>query len=334
MGTPEFAVPSLEMIINEGYKVEAVVTQPDKPKGRGRKLEAPPVKEIALKAGIEVLQPENIRTAEFRERMEAIGPDLIVTAAYGKILPKTILDIPPLGCINVHGSLLPRYRGAAPVHWAVINGEKVTGVTTMYMDVGMDTGDMLLKKEVEITDDMTAGELYEILARVGAEVLRETLVKIREGTLERVPQKEEEATYAPMLKKEDGLIDWTRDAVQVHNLVRGTNPWPGAYTFYKGDRLRVWKTRVVDCDYNSTGADCADLGRNGVDRSNADGIVSNGTGTVPGTILEKRTDGVIVACGKGALALMEIQFESGKRMGIESCWHNFEVGRVLGQEKG
>ncbi|HHW47147.1 MAG TPA: methionyl-tRNA formyltransferase [Clostridiaceae bacterium] len=312
MGTPEFAVPSLDMLVKEGYNVAAVVTQPDKPKGRGKKLSAPPVKEYALEKGIRVLQPEKVKTSEFVNELKSINPDLLITAAYGKILPADVLDIPKFGCINVHASLLPKYRGAAPINWAIINGEKVTGITTMYTDIGMDTGDILLKSEVEITDDMTAGELHDKLAVLGAEVLKETLKELQNGTLKRFPQSDEEATYAPMIQKDIGKIDWTKSAREIHNLVRGTNPWPGAFSFYKGERMRIWKTR-----FSHNMADAA--AQDGVSRNNK-----------PGTICRIEKEMLRVVTGDGILDILEIQFDNGRRMSIQECWHNMDEGEVLG----
>jgi len=312
MGTPEFAVPSLDMLVKEGYNVAAVVTQPDKPKGRGKKLAAPPVKEYALEKGIPVLQPEKVKTAEFVNELKSINPDLLITAAYGKILPADVLDIPRFGCINVHASLLPKYRGAAPINWAVINGDKVTGITTMYTDIGMDTGDILLKSEVEITDDMTAGELHDKLAVLGAKVLRDTLIELKNGTLKRIPQSNEEATYAPMIQKDIGKIDWSKPAREIHNLVRGTNPWPGAFTYYKGERMRIWKTRP-----EPDGTDAA--AQNGSCRDYK-----------PGTICRIKKDMLQVVTGDGILDVLEIQFDNGRRMGIQECWHNMDEGEVLG----
>lgn len=305
MGTPEFAVPSLDMLVKEGYEVAAVVTQPDKPKGRGNKMTAPPVKEYALKAGISVMQPEKAKNPEFASALRKLQPDLLVTVAYGKILPKAVLDIPPLGCINVHGSLLPKYRGAAPIQWAVINGEKTTGVTTMLTDIGMDTGDMLVKREIEITDEMTAGQLHDILSAVGADVLRETLLMLENGSLVRIPQNSDEATYASMIEKETGRIDWTKPARSVYNLVRGTDPWPGAFTYYKGERMRVWKTRVLD---------------------------SEAAGIRPGTICEVRKEGVKVSTGDGFIEIVELQFDSGKRMNVGDylLGHKIDEGEILG----
>ncbi len=306
MGTPEFAVPSLDMLVKEGYEVIAVVTQPDKPKGRGNKMAAPPIKEYALKNNIEVLQPLKVKTSEFAEELRVRKPDLLVTVAYGKILSAEVLEVPPLGCINVHGSLLPKYRGAAPIQWAIINGESVTGITTMYTDIGMDTGDMLLKSGIKITDEMTAGELHDKLSVLGAEVLRDTLIKLQENTLERVPQINEEAIYAPMMQKETGLINWSKSSKEIHNLVRGTNPWPGAYTFLNGDRIRVWKTEVVD---EST------------------------SGNKAGTVCQVSKSGIIVSAGRGLVKIMEIQADSSKRMTVEEyiCGHRIDEGEVLGQ---
>lgn len=307
MGTPDFAVPSLEMLVNEGYDVAAAVTQPDKPKGRGNRMAAPPVKEFALKHGIEVLQPEKIKTREFIEQIRALKPDLLITAAYGKILSKDLLDVPVHGCINVHGSLLPAYRGAAPINWAVINGESKTGITTMFTDVGLDTGDMLLKKELVIGPDTTVGELHDKMAVLGAEVLKETLLELRKGTLERIPQEDNASTYAPMMSKELGLIDWNKTAREIHNLVRGTDPWPGAYTFIEGGRMRVWKTSLVP--------EAADSSR------------SNGE------ILKVDDEGILVKCSDENLLIREVQFDSSKRMSVRDYirGHQINTGETLGK---
>ena len=305
MGTPEFAVPALDMLLKEGYDVVAVVTQPDKPKGRGNKMAIPPVKEYAIEHGIDVLQPQKVKTEEFTDIIRGINPDLLVTAAYGKILPKSVLDIPKYGCINVHGSLLPKYRGAAPIQWSIIDGEKVTGITTMYTDVGMDTGDMLLKGEIMITEDMTAGELHDRLSVLGAEVLKETLAKLKEGVLQRIPQQDSEASYAAMMTKDTGLVDWTKSPKEIHNLVRGTNPWPGAYTYYNGEKMKIWVTSVVSESENKL---------------------------KPGTICEVGKDGIIVACGIGKLNIKEVQFESCRKMCVEDyiCGHKMDEGEILG----
>jgi len=313
MGTPEFAVPSLEMLIREGHEVVAVVTQPDKPKGRGNKLCAPPVKEFALKHDIDVLQPNKIKTLEFVEQIRALGPDLLITAAYGKILSKDLLEVPAFGCINVHGSLLPAYRGAAPINWAVINGEKTTGVTTMFTDVGLDTGDMLLKSELTIDPDITVGELYDKMAILGAEVLKDTLTELVKGALKRKPQDDALSSYAPILSKEVGLVDWSKTAPQIHNLVRGIDPWPGAYTFLNGDRMRIWRTCLAS--YNNTSMSSKDL------------ILA------AGEIAEVSQDGILVKCSDGYILIKEVQFDSSKRMNVGDYirGHRIDVGEKLGK---
>lgn len=283
MGTPDFAVPSLRKLLEEKYEVCAVFTQPDKPKGRGHKLQPPPVKELALEYGIPVYQPATLRTEEAQEQIVSLRPDLIVVVAYGKILPKAVLDAPKLGCINVHGSLLPKYRGAAPIQWAVIHGEKTAGVTTMMMAEGMDTGDMLLKAETPVGEEETAGELFDRLMTIGADLLSDTLQKLEVGTLERIPQAESEATMAPMLSKELSQIDWARSARELHDLIRGLNPWPCAHSTLDGKRLKLLASRVTE---------------------------GNGE---PGTV-ESRNGGLVVYCGEGALLLTELQTENGKRM--------------------
>lgn len=305
MGTPAFAVPCLEMLVKEGYEVAAVVTQPDKPKGRGKKLATSPVKEYAITQSIEVLQPEKIRTTEFDAILREINPDLLVTVAYGKILPKNILDIPRLGCINVHGSILPKLRGAAPIQWAIINGEKETGITTMYTDIGTDTGDMLIKRFINITDNVTEGELRDELSIIGAEVLKETLVHLESNTLIRTPQANDLATYAPMIHKDTGAISWEKTSVEIHNLVRGTNPWPGAFTFYKGEKMRVWKTEIVG------------------------GLQGE---YEPGYIYKVDRDGLIISAGTGFIKITEIQFDSSKRMSVEQyiSGHKIGEGEILG----
>lgn len=306
MGTPDFAVPSLQKLIDEKYYIAAVVTQPDRPKGRGKKIAPSPIKELAIKHNIPVFQPERVRTTEFIETIRSIAPDLIIVIAFGQILPKEILDIPSYGCINVHGSLLPKYRGAAPIQWAIINGEKTTGVTTMFMDEGMDTGDMILKKEVTIESDDTAGNLHDKMSTAGAELLKETLDELIRGTLKREKQNEEEATYAPMLKKEMGLIDWSEDSDKIINLIRGLSPWPSAYTFYKDQMIKIWKAK------------------------NYDKVYKNGS---IGEIMEIIKDkGLIVKTGNTSILIIEIQSPSGKRMTVEEYLrgHNIEQNTILG----
>lgn len=284
MGTPDFAVPSLQKLLDRGETVCAVFTQPDKPKGRGHKLQAPPVKELALQYQIPVYQPATLRDEEPQKILSDLAPELIVVAAYGKLLPKAVLELPPYGCINVHGSLLPKYRGAAPIQWAVINGEQTTGVTTMYMGEGMDTGDMLLKKETPIGPEETAGELFDRLMFLGAELLGETLDALKAGTLRRVPQDEAQATKAPMLSKALSTLDFHRPASELHNLIRGLNPWPCASAELGGKRLKLLASRVV-----------AEQGN-------------------PGEAAQ-RDGNLIVFCGENALQITELQTENGKRMG-------------------
>ena len=243
MGTPEFAVPSLEALLNE-VELIAVVTKPDRPKGRGHKLTPSPVKTWAVEHNIKVLQPERIKTEEFTAKLEELKPDLIVVVAFGQILSQKILDLPKYGCINVHASLLPRYRGAAPIEWSIINGENKTGVTTMMMDAGLDTGDMLIKREVEIDENMILPELHDKLKALGAEALIETIDKLFAGTLKPQKQDNSQSNYAPMLTKETGLIDWNKPARDIHNLVRGL--YGGAYTIIEGQKYKVWRTQIVD----------------------------------------------------------------------------------------
>lgn len=285
MGTPDFAVPSLQSLIDTGHTVCAVFTQPDKPKGRGYALAAPPVKELALRHQIDVYQPKTLRTAEAAEQIRGLNPDVIVVTAYGKLLPKEILEIPPYGCINVHASLLPKYRGAAPIQWSVINGERVTGVTTMYMAEGLDTGDMILKTQTEIGPDETSGELHDRLSVMGADLLVKTLKAVEDGTAVRVPQTEEGTCYASMLTKELSRIDWNQPADVIHNLVRGLSPWPVANTVYKDKLLKIYRTKITDGPHGAPGQ-----------AINADGSL-------------------IVCCGGDtAVELLEVQQEGKKRM--------------------
>ena len=246
MGTPDIAVPCLQKIIDEKYEILGVVTQPDKPKGRGKKLGMSPVKELAIENNIPVYQPVKARDKEFIDKIKSLNPDVIVVVAFGQILPKEILEIPKLGCINVHVSLLPKYRGAAPINWVIINGEEKTGVTTMYMDEGLDTGDMILKTEVNLDENITAGELHDKMMNIGAETLKETLRLIEEGNAPREVQNHEEFSYAPIMNKSLGNIDFSKSAREIHNLVRGVNPWPSAYTTYNDVIMKVWKTKVLD----------------------------------------------------------------------------------------
>ena len=300
MGTPDFAEKSLEGVYNAGHEILAVVTNPDRPKGRGMKMVASPVKEFAISKNLKIYQPEKVRNnVEFIEEIKALQPDVICVVAYGKILPKEILDIPRLGCINVHGSLLPKYRGAAPIQWAVINGEKVTGITTMYMDVGMDTGDMILKEEVNIGEDETTGELWDKLSEVGAKLLVKTLRQIENGNAQRIPQGEE-FTMAPMLNKDMSKIDWnSKTAKEIKNLVRGLNPIMGTYSYLDGKKIKFWKVDVLL------------LGNENVEN---------------GTILKSNSkDGLYIKAKDGVIQVLEIQGENSKRMPIQDFLRGNEL---------
>lgn len=304
MGTPDFARESLKAILEAGHVVEAVVTNPDKPKGRGMKMWASPVKEYAVEKQIEVWQPERVKNnEELLEKIRKIAPDVICVVAYGKILPKALLEIPKKGCINVHGSLLPKYRGAAPIQWAVLNGETTTGITTMYMDEGMDTGDMILKREVTIGKEETTGELWERLSTIGGEVLVETLKKIEEGTAPRTPQPAD-FTMAPMLKKEMAKIEWEEQtAEQIHNLVRGLNPIMGAYCFLLEKKIKLWKVKVVEE---------TELLDTFEELSEYTGRLKKLT---PGTVLfSDSKKGLYVKAKEGILQILEMQGENAKKM--------------------
>ena len=297
MGTPDFAEESLKSIDKAGFNILGVVTNPDKPKGRGMKMVSSPVKEYALEKNIPVYQPIKVRNnPEFIEEVRKMNPDVICVVAYGKILPEELLKIPKLGCINVHGSLLPKYRGAAPIQWAVINGDKKTGITTMYMDVGMDTGDIILKKEVDIGGNETTGELWDRLAKIGGELLVETLNKIEDGTAPREKQGDD-FSVAPMLSKDMAKIDWeNKTAQEIKNLVRGLNPIMGAYTFLNGSKIKFWKV---------------DIAKNiGYDEENIK-MFRNGT-----VLVSDQRDGLFIKTKQGILSVLEIQGENAKRMSI------------------
>lgn len=301
MGTPQFACPTLQMLLDRGENVVAVVTQPDRPKGRGQQMQPPPVKELAEKHAIPVFQPLKVRVPEAVEQIRAFAPDLIVVVAFGQILPKALLDIPKFGCINVHASLLPRYRGAAPLNWCLINGEAETGVTTMMMDVGLDTGDMLLKKAIPIRPDEDAVSLHDRLSLLGAEAMAETLDLLAAGRLS--PEKQDDALscYAPMLKKELGAIDWQRSPVEISSLVRGITPWPGAYTRLDGRTLKLFSARP----------------------GSGDGI--------PGTVLSAGKNGLEIACSGGSVIFTDLQLEGKKRMTAADflAGYRVAVGTVL-----
>lgn len=304
MGTPEFGVPSLNALLDAGYDVAACCTQPDRPQGRKMTLTACPVKEAALRRGVPVLQFERIRRQEGLDAMRAIKPDLYVTAAFGQILSQKLLDIPTIGTVNVHPSLLPKYRGPAPVNWSIIEGETRTGVTTMMTDAGMDTGDILLVRETDLSPEEDAAMLSDRLSRVGAELLVETIRRIEASDCPRTPQDDEKSSYFPMLTKETGRVDWTRGAQRVVNLVRGVVPWPGAWTEFGEGVLKIWKARPVQ-----------------------------GEGT-PGEVLcGDAKNGLVVACGEGAVRIDELQAPGAKRMPAEAYLRGkpIEKGFVLGK---
>lgn len=287
MGTPDFAVPCLEQIYQDGHEIVGVITQPDRPKGRGQKLLYSPIKEFALTKALTVYQPERIKTADFVDFLKTFSIDVIVVVAFGQILSKEILDLPRYGSINVHASLLPKYRGAAPIHWSVINGETETGITTMFMDIGLDTGDMIQTKKVTIMPDETTGELYDRLKALGAQTLSETLnILVQNKTLPREPQNNSEATYAPLLTRELERINWTDSAKNIHNLVRGLNPWPGSFCTCLDKPLKIWQTKVSNVN----------------------------TSEVPGTIIDITSTGILVSTGQGVLELIEVQPANKKRM--------------------
>lgn len=302
MGTPDFAVPSLEALI-EKFGVEAVFTQPDRPRGRGKKMVFSPVKEVAVKHDIKVFQPEKLKDdREAVEYLKELKPDFIIVVAFGQILTKEVLDIPKYGCINLHASLLPMYRGAAPLNWVIINGEKKSGNTTMLMDVGLDTGDMLLKDEVEITDNMTSGELHDILMNRGGELLIKTIEGLADGSIKGEKQ-EGETCYAKMLSKETGKINWNNSAESIHNLIRGLNPRPIAHTTYKDENMKIYESEVL------------------AESSNKEA----------GTIIEVSKKGMKVSCEKGILLVKKIQFPNGKPLTIEQYINgkDIEVGCKL-----
>ena len=307
MGTPDFAKESLEALYNAKYEILAVVTNPDRPKGRGMKMIASPVKEFALEKGIKIYQPEKVRNnEEFISEIKALKPDVICVVAYGKILPKEILEIPSKGCINVHGSLLPKYRGAAPIQWAVLNGDKKTGVTTMYMDVGMDTGDMILKQETQIGEDETTGELWERLSKIGGDLLVKTLKEIENKTAPRIKQGDD-FTMAPMLDKSMAKIDWeNKTALEIKNLVRGLNPIMGAYTFLNGKKIKFWKVDVAKEIFAAGDME----------------FMKNGT-----VIVSDKRDGIYIKTKDGILKVLEIQGENAKKMPIQDYLRGNQINK-------
>lgn len=321
MGTPDFAKVSLEKVYEAGYKIEAVVTNVDKPKGRGMKLVPSPVKEFALEKNIEVLQPTKVRNnPEFIEKIKKINPDVICVVAYGKILPKELLEIPKLGCINVHGSLLPKYRGAAPIQWAVLNGETKTGITTMYMDVGMDTGDMILKEETEIGENETTGELWDRLSVIGGDLLVKTLKLIEAGKAPREKQGEE-FTLAPMLNKEMAKIDWeNKTAVEIKNLVRGLNPIIGAYSYINDKKIKFWKVDILSNE---------ELKKEFPEIAEYEYKLKE---IQPGTVLfSDSKKGLYIKANNGIIKVLELQGENAKKMNINDFLrgNHISVGSIF-----
>ena len=300
MGTPDFAVPTLEALCNSDYEVIGVVTQPDKPKGRGKSVQMTPVKECALKYDIPVFQPVRIRDEENVDKLAELDIDFMVVVAFGQILPKCILDMPKYGCINVHSSLLPTYRGAAPIQWTIINGESKTGITTMFMDEGIDTGDILLQEETPIHDDETGGSLHDRLADMGAKLLIKTLDGVKEGSIERIKQDESKSNYVGMLNKNMGKMDFTKSAIELERLVRGLNPWPSAYTSLNGKMFKIWEAKAIEED-------------------------NNYQDTENGTIVIINKTSIVVKTSKGLLELFEVQLEGKKRMFVEDFLRGYQV---------
>lgn len=298
MGTPDFSVGALKALAENGYEIAGVVTQPDKPRGRGKASAMTPVKEAALELGLTVYQPARVREQSFMDTVRALNPDVIVVSAFGQIIPKALLELPRYGCVNIHASLLPKYRGAAPIQWAVMDGEPVSGVTIMQMDEGLDTGDMLAKTEVPLEPDETGGSLFDKLSRAGAELLIRTLPALEQGTL--TPEKqplESPTAYARMIRKEDGRIDWNLEAEAIERRIRGLNPWPSAYTELTGKILKIWRAEVLPKE----------------------------SGQAPGTVTEAGKGGFCVQTGKGVLRLLEVQLEGKKRMDAQAFLRGFHA---------
>ncbi|MCR5665448.1 MAG: methionyl-tRNA formyltransferase [Eubacterium sp.] len=307
MGTPDFSVGTLKALYEAGHEIALVVTQPDKAKGRGKKMQPTPVKEMALELGLEVYQPRRVREEESIAYLKSFEPDMIVVVAFGQILPKEILEMPKYCCVNVHASLLPKYRGAAPIQWAVINGEKVSGVTTMRMDEGLDTGDMIMTQEVTLADNETGGSLFDRLAGVGADLCVRTLEAIEQGTAVFTPQNHDEATITHMIKKKDGRIDFSKSAVEIERLIRGMNPWPSAYTYLHNKMLKIWTATVTQGDDTKA----------------------------PGEIIRVGSDGIEVQTTSGGLLLWDIQLEGKKAMAADAFLRGYqlEAGTILGKDE-
>lgn len=297
MGTPDFSVPTLQSLIDSKHQVIAVVTQPDKPKGRGNEMSFPPVKEKALQYEIPIFQPVKVREEPFINTLKELNPDAIVVIAFGQIIPKSILDLPKYGCINIHASLLPKLRGAAPIQWAIINGEEETGITTMFMAEGLDTGDMLLKTIVPIEKEETGGSLHDKLSVIGGDLILETLEQLENGTAIRIKQDDKLSNYVGTLNKSLGNIDFSKPAKEIERLIRGLNPWPSAYTFLNGKMLKIWKASVIEKEYTSQ----------------------------PGVVVEITKDEMIVKTGEGALAFKELQLEGKKRMTTDAFLRGYTI---------
>jgi len=305
MGTPDIAKGCLETLIKENQNIIGVVSQPDKRSGRGNHMHFPPVKELAVEYNIPVYQPEKARDISFIEEIKELNPDIILVVAYGQILPKEILDIPKYGCINLHVSLLPKLRGAAPINWCIINGDKKTGITTMLMDEGLDTGDILIQEEFELDNEITAGELHDIMMEKGGLLLIKTIEELKNGTLVPTPQNHKEMTYAPMMDKQMGEINFEKTSEEIHNLVRGVNPWPSAYTHWNEKVMKVWKTEIIEKTTNK----------------------------MPGTVLKIDKNGIQVATINGIILIKEIQMQGKKRMSVEDFikGNHISIGTILGK---
>ncbi|MCD8380930.1 MAG: methionyl-tRNA formyltransferase [Lachnospiraceae bacterium] len=326
MGTPDFAAHCLQVLLNEGHEVTAVYTQPDKPKGRGGQVQASPVKELALRYGLPVYQPKRIRAKESVEELKKLPADIFVVAAFGQILSQEILDIPRYGCINVHASLLPKYRGAAPIQWAVINGDEYSGVTIQQMNAGVDTGDILYTREYRLKEDETGESLFDALTDLGGEALKEALKLLEQGKLQPAAQDEAQATYAGKLSKEMGLLDFGKSAVELERLVRGLNSWPSTYTFINGKQLKIWKAQAL--------SDVGDVPVQPQERADVMAGTLEETGTnitaTPGTVIALDRESFTVACGEGALRILEVQLAGKKRMSVR----NFLLGNANAVQVG
>lgn len=311
MGTPDFSVPALKALVEVGHQVIAVVTQPDKPKGRGKEVQMTPVKIQAMEYGIPVYQPTKVREASFVEVLQGMEADVYVVIAFGQLLPKAVLELPKYGCINIHASLLPKYRGAAPIQWCVIDGERETGITTMMMDVGLDTGDMLEKTVIPIEEKETGGSLHDKLSLAGGALILSTLKKLEEGTLVRTPQTDEGTCYAKMLTKSLGDIDWNQSAVSIERLIRGLNPWPSAYTLWNGKTIKIWSADVT-------------TGREAAAFLSESGVPSE-TGITPGTVVCSDKHSLVVCTGDGLLSVRELQMEGKKRMDTPAFLRGYPI---------